>query len=76
MRATVYVHVDPKSQNSKGTGGVMIGTGGGPQSGRNCCIYSVGYDVDTGRAPVEEEGAHDPHPTISPIAALSIEHRW
>jgi hypothetical protein len=28
MRATVYVHVDPKSQNSKGTGGVMIGTGG------------------------------------------------
>ena len=28
MRATVYVNVDPKSQNSKGTGGVMIGTGG------------------------------------------------
>ena len=23
MRATVYVHVDPKSQNSKGTGGVF-----------------------------------------------------
>lgn len=67
LEVTTYVHVGPRTKEAKGTPRLILGTGGGPQTKNNCCIYSVGYDAYTGHPHVEIEGAHDPSPHIYPI---------
>lgn len=61
--ATVYVTFGTGGKPASNTRAII--TGGGPgQRGKNCCVYSLGFVTTTGQAFAEEEGAHEPKPTI------------
>jgi len=71
--ATVYAKLGPGG--SANTRAIVTGGGGG-QRGKNCCVYSVGFVTSSGEAFAEEEGAHEPHPTIEkmPVVGGSIKN--
>lgn len=66
LEATCYLHVGPQAKNAKGSARLIISSGGPDQKGSNCCVYSIGHDVDTGHTYIEEEGSHQPL-KISPM---------
>lgn len=61
--ATVYVTFGTGGKPAANTRAIITGGGGG-QRGKNCCVYSLGFVTSTGEAFAEEEGAHEPKPTI------------
>jgi hypothetical protein len=67
LEVTAYVKVGPKADNAEGDARLIVTTGGPGQSKQNCCVYSLGFDADSGKAYAEEEGPHSPHPTIQPM---------
>lgn len=71
--ATVYAKLGPGG--SSNTRAIVTGGGGG-QRGKNCCVYSVGFVTSSGESFAEEEGAHEPHPTIEkmPVVGGSIKN--
>jgi hypothetical protein len=58
LEATAYVRLGSISPHSKGAGRFIISSGGPGQSSdpasRNCCNYSLGWDVKTGQSYAEE----------------------
>lgn len=72
LEATTYVHIGPLSPHRKGEGRLVLTTGGPGQSGKNCCVYSLGF-TQQGHAYAEEEGAHSPHPHISKMPVIGGE---
>lgn len=64
LEANWYFHAGPTSRYLKGTTRAMLSVGGPGQSGKNCCVYSLGFIQNSGQSYAEEEGPHSPSPTI------------
>jgi len=63
LEVTAYVKIGDTAQHHQGEARCIITTGGPGQHDDCCCVYSLGFTQD-GKAYAEEEGPHEPQPTI------------
>jgi len=63
LEVTAYVKFGERKDNARGEARCIITTGGPGQTKKNCCVYSIGF-TEKGKAYCEQEGAHEPKPTI------------